>query len=230
MQKTPIWGIAPLNKFAYLCTRQLYTYQNMISVIIADDHRLVAEGIEKIIDGSNTAKVVAIADNISDATLLVADKQPDILLLDVAMPDGDGIDAIARLKDTGSGLRVIVLTVYAEPSVIRRAIEGGADGYILKNTGSKELIEGIMAVAGGEQFVCREAQSLLMGSEAAPSLTAREREVLRLIVEGNTMKQIAHRLNLGFETVHSYTKTMRQKLGCPNMSSLVRTAIERHLI
>ncbi len=202
----------------------------MISVIIADDHRLVAEGIEKLIDGSNTAKVVGIADNISDAALLVAEKQPDILLLDVAMPDGDGIDAIARLKETGSGLRVIVLTVYAEPSVIRRAIEGGADGYILKNTGSKELIEGIMTVAGGEQFVCREARWLLMGSEAAPSLTAREREVLRLIVEGNTMKQIAHRLNLGFETVHSYTKTMRQKLGCPNMSSLVRTAIERHLI
>ena len=202
----------------------------MISVIIADDHRLVAEGIEKLIDGSNTAKVVGIADNISDAALLVADKQPDILLLDVAMPDGDGIDAIARLKETGSGLRVIVLTIYAEPSVIRRAIEGGADGYILKNTGSKELIEGIMTVAGGEQFVCREARWLLMGSEAAPSLTAREREVLRLIVEGNTMKQIAHRLNLGFETVHSYTKTMRQKLGCPNMSSLVRTAIERHLI
>jgi DNA-binding NarL/FixJ family response regulator len=202
----------------------------MISVIIADDHRLVAEGIEKLIDGSNTAKVVGIADNISDAALLVAEKQPDILLLDVAMPDGDGIDAIARLKETGSGLRVIVLTIYAEPSVIRRAIEGGADGYILKNTGSKELIEGIMTVAGGEQFVCREARWLLMGSEAAPSLTAREREVLRLIVEGNTMKQIAHRLNLGFETVHSYTKTMRQKLGCPNMSSLVRTAIERHLI
>lgn len=202
----------------------------MISVIIADDHRLVAEGIEKLIDGSNTAKVVAIADNISDAALLVAEKQPDILLLDVAMPDGDGIDAIAKLKNTGCGLRVIVLTVYAEPSVIRRAIEGGADGYILKNTGSKELIEGIMTVAGGEQFVCREARWLLMGSEAAPSLTAREREVLRLIVEGNTMKQIAHRLNLGFETVHSYTKTMRQKLGCPNMSSLVRTAIERHLI
>ena len=202
----------------------------MISVIIADDHRLVAEGIEKLIDGSNTAKVVGIADNISDAALLVAEKQPDILLLDVAMPDGDGIDAIARLKETGSGLRVIVLTVYSEPSVIRRAIDGGADGYILKNTGSKELIEGIMTVAGGEQFVCREARWLLMGSEAAPSLTAREREVLRLIVEGNTMKQIAHRLNLGFETVHSYTKTMRQKLGCPNMSSLVRTAIERHLI
>ena len=202
----------------------------MISVIIADDHRLVAEGIEKLIDGSNTAKVVGIADNISDAALLVADKQPDILLLDVAMPDGDGIDAIAKLKNTNCGLRVIVLTIYAEPSVIRRAIEGGADGYILKNTGSKELIEGIMTVAGGEQFVCREARWLLMGSEAAPSLTAREREVLRLIVEGNTMKQIAHRLNLGFETVHSYTKTMRQKLGCPNMSSLVRTAIERHLI
>ena len=202
----------------------------MISVIIADDHRLVAEGIQKLIDESNAATVVAIAGNLSEAISMVASKQPDIMLLDVAMPDGDGIDAIAKIKEAYGKLKIIVLTIYAEPTVIRRALESGADGYILKNTGTKELIDGIKAVARGKQFVCQEARTLLIGSESAPALTSREREILRLIVEGFTMKEIAHRLNLGFETVHSYTKTMRQKLGCPNMSSLVRTAIERHLI
>lgn len=202
----------------------------MISVIISDDHRLVAEGIAKLIDGSNIAHVVAIAENLSETGRLLADKRPDILLLDVAMPDGDGIDSIKHLRDANPGQKVIILTTYAEPAVIRRALDSGANGYILKNTGIEEFMAGIETVAYGKQFVCEEARLLLIGSETAPSLTAREREILRLIVKGNTMKQIAHKLNLGFETVHSYTKTMRQKLGCPNMSSLVRTAIERHLI
>lgn len=202
----------------------------MISVIISDDHRLVAEGIAKLIDGSNIAHVVAIAENLSETGRLLADKRPDVLLLDVAMPDGDGIDSIEHLRDANPGQKVIILTTYAEPAVIRRALDSGANGYILKNTGIEEFMAGIETVAYGKQFVCEEARLLLIGSETAPSLTAREREILRLIVKGNTMKQIAHKLNLGFETVHSYTKTMRQKLGCPNMSSLVRTAIERHLI
>ena len=115
----------------------------MISVIIADDHRLVAEGIQKLIDESNTARVVAIAGSLSEATGIVASIQPDIMLLDVAMPDGDGIDAIATIKEAYGKLKVIVLTIYAEPTVIRRALEGGADGYILKNTSTEEFIDGI---------------------------------------------------------------------------------------
>jgi len=202
----------------------------MISVIIADDHRLVAEGIAKLIDGSNNARVVAIAETLSEVVGLLADKRPDILLLDVAMPDGDGIDAIKQLREANPGQKIIILTTYAEPAVIHRALGAGANGYILKNSDTDEFLDGIGTVAKEEQFICQEARSLLVGSETAPSLTTREREILRFIVDGYTMKQIAHKLNLGFETVHSYTKTMRQKLGCPNMSSLVRTAIERHLI
>lgn len=202
----------------------------MISVIIADDHRLVAEGIAKLIDESNNARVVAIAETLSEVVGLLADKRPDILLLDVAMPDGDGIDAIKQLREANPGQKIIILTTYAEPAVIHRALGAGANGYILKNSDTDEFLDGISTVARGEQFICQEARTLLIGSETAPPLTTREREILRLIVDGYTMKQIAHKLNLGFETVHSYTKTMRQKLGCPNMSSLVRTAIERHLI
>ena len=173
---------------------------------------------------------MAIAESLSETAGCIGCNHPDVLLLDVAMPDGDGIDAIKHLRDANPGQKVIILTTYAEPAVIRRALDSGANGYILKNTGIEEFMAGIETVAYGKQFVCEEARLLLIGSETAPSLTAREREILRLIVKGNTMKQIAHKLNLGFETVHSYTKTMRQKLGCPNMSSLVRTAIERHLI
>jgi DNA-binding NarL/FixJ family response regulator len=203
----------------------------MKNVIIADDHRLVANGIAGLIDGIEGIKVLAIANTLEESADLISLHRPDILLLDVAMPDGDGIDAIKEFVSLCPTLRIIVLTTYAEPSVIQRAKENGAHGYILKNSSTEELIEGICAVAGGEFFICKESRNLMIGqSEAPPELTIREREILRLIVEGNTMKQIADKLHLGFETVHSYTKYIRQKLGCNNTASLVRIAMERHLI
>lgn len=203
----------------------------MISIIIADDHRLVAEGIARLIDESGKAKVIAIAKDLSETASLLEARKVDILLLDVAMPDGDGIDAISHLTSLCQKLRVIVLTSYAEPAVIRRAMDSGARGYILKSTDPGELIDGITVVADGDTFISREAQQLLIGNgEQASELTAREREILRLVVEGLSMKEIADRLCLGFETVHSYTKYIRQKLGCNNIASLVRTAIERHLV
>jgi len=203
----------------------------MISIIIADDHRLVAEGIARLIDESKKARVTAIARNLNEASQLLRTTPCDILLLDVAMPDGDGIDAISRFTKLNQKLRIIVLTIYAEPAVIRRAMDAGAAGYILKNTDASELIDGITVVADGDTFVSKAAQQLLIDNgEAAPELTPREREILKLVVEGLSMKEIADRLCLGFETVHSYTKYIRQKLGCNNIASLVRTAIERHLV
>lgn len=203
----------------------------MITIIIADDHHLVAEGIARLIDESKKARVTAIARNLNEASQLLRTTPCDILLLDVAMPDGDGIDAISRFTKLNQKLRIIVLTIYAEPAVIRRAMDAGAAGYILKNTDASELIDGITVVADGDTFVSKAAQQLLIDNgEAAPELTPREREILKLVVEGLSMKEIADRLCLGFETVHSYTKYIRQKLGCNNIASLVRTAIERHLV
>lgn len=203
----------------------------MKSVIIADDHRLVANGIASLIDGKEGIKVLAVANTLKETASLLSRHQPDILLLDVAMPDGDGIDAIKEFMALCPALRIIVLTTYAESAVIQRAKENGAHGYILKNSSTEELIEGICTVGGGEFFICKESRNLITGlNETPPELTIREREILRLIVEGNTMKQIADKLHLGFETVHSYTKYIRQKLGCNNTASLVRIAMERHLI
>ncbi|MBR1461829.1 MAG: response regulator transcription factor [Prevotella sp.] len=203
----------------------------MIDVIIADDHKLVADGISRLIDGKENIKVVAVAHALKEAQELLSIHKPQVLLLDIAMPDGDGIDAIPLFTAASPHTRIIILTVYAERAVIKRAMDGGASGYILKSTSADEVIEGICEVARGNTFICRESQELFAGfKESAPSLTMREREILRLVVEGNTMKQIADKLNLGFETVHSYTKYLRQKLGCNNTASLVRRAIELHLV
>ena len=203
----------------------------MIRVIIVDDHQLVAEGVAKIIGACQKIEVIAIANSISMAISLLGIHKPDILLVDVAMPDGDGIDAIKMFTDVHPSMRIIVVTSYAEPAVIQRAMDNGADGYILKNAEADELTDGIMVVAKGDIYICKEAQELMIGhGDAPPELTKRELEILRLIVAGLTQKEIADRLCLGFETIHSYTKYIRQKLGCSNSAAMVRTAIERHLI
>ncbi len=201
----------------------------MTKLIIADNHRVVTEGIARLLPPHYICS--GLARTLAEAQELITQHQPDLLLLDIGMPDGDGIDAIPTLKAAQPRLRILILTMYAEAAVIQRALDNGAEGYILKSADREELILGIDTVAAGGTYVCKEAKALLMNSrEAAPELTQREREVLRLVVEGRTIKEIAEQLCLGFETVHSYTKSLRQKLGCPNIASLVRKAISLHLV
>ena len=203
----------------------------MIKVVIADDHRLVAEGIARLINDTQQAEVVAIAGTLEKATEHIAEKQPQVLLLDVAMPDGDGIEALHSLQHRCPAMRVIIFTSFSEPSVVRRAMSSGAAGYLLKNASTRELLECLQEVADGKEYICRGVQVPANGwRETLPALTMREREVLALIVEGKTIKEIADQLCLGFETVHSYTKYLRQKLGVGNTASLVRVALERHLV
>ena len=178
----------------------------VIRVAIADDHKMVAEGIARLIEESETAHVVGIAGTLGDAASLISAEQPDVLLLDVALPDGDGIDAIPQFLAASSQTRVVVLTMFGERAVIARALEA-------------------------EVYLCGESSRIQrISKEVAPTLTPREREILRLIVDGLSIKEIADRLCLGFETVHSYTKYLRRKLQANNTASLVRTAIEQHLV
>ena len=203
----------------------------MISVMIADDHVLVAEGLAKLINESCDAQVVAMASTLSETAEMLPQVKPQVLLLDVALPDGDGIDAIQQLRVQRPDLRIIVLTMFAEASVIHRAMQNGANGYLFKSAGVEEVRNAILTVEAGETYLSAEAQQMLSHEKQTPAtLTMREREILGLIAEGCTMKDIADRLCLGFETVHSYTKNLRQKLGCNNTASLVCKAIKQHLI
>ncbi|MBR1503758.1 MAG: response regulator transcription factor [Prevotella sp.] len=201
----------------------------MIKVMIADDHQLVAEGIVRLL--ASDANCCAITNTIAETKERLKIQKPDVILLDIAFPDGDGIDAIPELKAASEQTRILMFTMYAETAVIRRAMESGANGYLLKNANQHELKEAIRTLAKGESYVCKEAQQQIdFRSEAAPTLTPREREILKLVVDGKSTKEIANELCLGYETVHTYTKYLRQKLGCNNMASLVRTAMEQHLV
>ena len=203
----------------------------MIKAIIVDDHQLVAEGFKQLIDNNKTADVVAITGTIAAACPLIRDHQPDLLMLDVALPGSNGIDALPQLKALCPHMRVIIITMYAEPAVIRQAIDAHADGYLLKSAAPGELVEAINTVMSGNTFICREAKDIINGiPEDLPAITLRERDILPLLANGYSIKETADRLCLAFETVHSYTKSLRQKLHCNNMASLVRKAIELHLI
>lgn len=203
----------------------------MIQIVIADDHRLVAEGVAQLIHSQTSARVVAICGTLESAVSFLAEHHPDILLLDVALPDGDGIDAVGQLRRQSPQTRIIIFTMYAEPAVIKRALNNNVEGYLLKSCSADELKEAIETVAKGAAYICEEARQIMCcGQECPAQLTAREREILRLIVDGYSQKEIADQLCLAFETVHSYTKYIRQKLGSPNTATLVRMAIEQHLV
>lgn len=203
----------------------------MIEVLIVDDHRIVAEGVSQLMTGEEGIRTVGIAATLSEASQMMSELHPQVVLLDVALPDGDGIDALPELLSSSPETKVIVLTMFAEPSVIRRAMDAQAQGYLLKNTTKEELVEAIRMVAMGENYLSKEVRDQLLGDvKKAPVLTLREREIIRLMSEGCTMKEIADRLCLSFETVHSYTKNLRVKLGCNNTASMVRTAMEQHWI
>lgn len=203
----------------------------MIEVLIVDDHRIVAEGVSQLMTGEEGIRIVGIAATLSEASQMMSELHPQVVLLDVALPDGDGIDALPELLLSSPETKVIVLTMFAEPSVIRRAMDAQTQGYLLKNTTKEELVEAIRTVAMGENYLSKEVRDQLLSDvKKAPVLTLREREIIRLMSEGCTMKEIADRLCLSFETVHSYTKNLRVKLGCNNTASMVRTAMEQHWI
>ena len=200
-------------------------------ILIADDHRLVSQGIEQFIADSGAGEVVGVAYTIKEIKEQLSALQPDVLLLDVAFPDGDGIDAIPELRKLCKSTRIVMLTMYGEPNVVRRAMEQKADGFVLKGNGKEELIEALKAIGEGEKFLSKEAKELLgKNEEMTATLSPREREILKLIADGKTTKEIADSLYLGFETVHSYTKYMRQKLGAVNSAAMIRIAKDQHLL
>ncbi|MBQ0022928.1 MAG: response regulator transcription factor [Prevotellaceae bacterium] len=206
---------------------------DMIKIAISDDHKVITQSLDAMLQQSGGFEVIDHASNIAECeAMLEQNSDIDVLLLDIGMPDGNSLDYIETWKDRYPEVRILVLSTYAEAAVINRALSCGADGYVLKSSDKNELFEGIRVVMNGEQFVCQDAAAILQAHPQMDvvQLTPREREVLKLIVEGYSIKMIADRLCLGFETVHSYYKYLKLKLGVPNTAALVRVAMEQKLV
>lgn len=203
----------------------------MITVHITDDHKMLTEGLRILINETNIATVTGVSYSLSGCRNALAFKRPNVLLLDIKLPDGNGIDFCAEIRNKYPELKILALTTHDEYSVVRRMMENGANGYILKNALSEEIISGIEAVMNGDVFLSEEVDNLIKKQKSqAIWLTAREQELLRLIVNGYTNQEMADKLYLGVETIKTYRKNLILKLGAKNSMVLVKMAIENQLI
>ncbi|MCL2098543.1 MAG: response regulator transcription factor [Bacteroidales bacterium] len=203
----------------------------LIKVMIIDDHKMFVEGIERIINESGIAQVVAKAYTVREGRLMLSGEQADVLLLDIHLPDGNGIDLCAEILTKYPNMKILALTSFSEYTVVNRMLNNGALGYLLKNAMAEEILQGIETVNMGEKFICEEVNLLLKKqSGQAVVLTGREEELLRLICEGYINIEIADKMCLGVETINSYRKNLLFKLQARNTAVLVKMAIEQKII
>jgi len=200
-------------------------HSQLITVSIVEDHKMIAEGLEVLINDAENISVLGKAYSAAECWELLEREQPDVLMLDIGLPDVGGIDLCSKIKEKFPQLKVLMLTSYSELATIHRALDAGADGYVLKNSMREELLEGISVVASGERFLCDEVNMSLQKYESSPlELTRRELELLQLIVAGYTQPQLADKMCLGVQTIRSYRKNLNIKLDAHNTAQLVQNA------
>jgi DNA-binding NarL/FixJ family response regulator len=199
----------------------------MISVHITDDHKILVEGLRRLINESKNITIIGVSHTLEECRKALTRQTPDILLLDLSLPDGSGIDFCVEIHRKYPELKILILTTHNEYSVAKQVMANGASGYILKNALSEEVFAGIETVMAGEIFLCDEID-VLMKRRTKPEiwLTARERELLRLIVDGYTNQEIADKMFLSIETIKTYRKNLILKLGAKNSMLLVKMAME----
>ncbi len=195
----------------------------MIRVLLVDDHKLVRAGLQSLLDSTDDLTVVGAASDGAEAVALAEELQPDIVLMDLSMPGMDGIEATRRVVALGLGAQVLVLTSFSDGDRVRRTLDAGAVGYLLKDAEPDELLRGVRAVARGESPLdARAARAMLQAPRPAArgdDLTEREREVLELITRGMANKQIARALSISDSTVKAHVGSIFQRIGVTDRTS-----------
>ncbi|AHM63143.1 response regulator containing a CheY-like receiver domain and an HTH DNA-binding domain [Flammeovirgaceae bacterium 311] len=205
----------------------------MINIMIADDHKMIIDGLTSMLATEAGLQVTGEAANGKELLEKMQKTPVDIILMDINMPELDGIETTRNVKANFPAVRVLILSMYNNPEFIRNLLEVGASGYILKNTGKEELIEAIRQVYAGQNYYGKEVTKVMMeslrGSSSSNnySLTSREKDVLRLIVEECTTSEIAERLFISTHTVETHRKNLLSKLNLKNTAGLVKYAIEK---
>ena len=208
-------------------------------IVLADDHRLVREGLRRLLEERDDFEVVGEATTGHEAVQLTADKQPDLVLMDISMPGLSGIDATRRICKNGSTAKVLILSMHDNRSYVEEVLRAGASGYVLKDSAAADLLQAIDAVRGGDSFLSPTITQQVVDAIAHPaerpeaalaSLTDREREVLTLIAEGLSSKQIAKELGVSLKTIESHRANLMDKLDIHKVSGLVRFAIRSGLV
>ena len=209
----------------------------MISVILADDHPVVRDGLCFLLNAQQDIKVIGTADNGHEAVQLTTKLNPDVVVMDIAMPLLNGIEATQQITSTCPHTRVMILSIHFTSVHIQRALQAGAMGYLLKESAGEEVVEAIRTVHEGRRYLSRKIAETVVedyvrqgGGDVLEGLSPRERQVLQLIAEGKTSAEAAQILFLSVKTVETYRSRFMQKLGLKDMTALVKFAIQHGII
>ena len=207
---------------------------NPIHVLIVDDHAMVREGLKVLLEPLEYVAVVGVAATGSEALAAARQHRPDVVLLDINLPDMSGIDICQQLAAAQPGVKVLALTTFNEKLYVTRMMQAGAAGYVLKNALPEELAEAIAKVFAGKKFFSEEVQNLLLQAPArevaAPLLTRREKEVLAAIADGHTSQHVADVLHVSLLTIETHRRNLLTKFGVNNTALLIRQAGQLGLI
>jgi DNA-binding NarL/FixJ family response regulator len=206
----------------------------MIRVYIVDDHAVVIEGIYSLLQNEKGIQVVGYATSGTNCITYFFNHTADVILMDISLADMNGIDLCRQVKKNWPGLLVLALSTFNQGTYIRKMMEAGASGYLLKNASKTEIVEAIRAVTKGKTYLSFDAGQALKSTATSqatiPALTKREKEVLAHIAEGLTSMQIAEKLFISVDTVDSHRKNLHVKLNVKNTAMLIRFAVEGNLL
>lgn len=210
----------------------------MIQILIADDHRLVREGIRRILEEEQDFRVVAEASDGLEALEKARETNPDVILLDIMMPNLDGVETTRRLaKKRKPPARIVILTMYADEHYAARLLRMGASGYVVKDSAPTELVEAVRAVCRGERYISASLRDALairfiegMDREPLDSLSDREFQVLRRLASGATNREIAQELSLSVKTVDAHRLNLLAKLKLRNNAELTKFAVQNGIV
>ena len=203
-----------------------------IRVLLADDHALLREGLRALLSSIEDVEIVAEVANGREAVRRALELVPDVVLMDIGMPDMNGVEATAQLVAKLPSVRIIVLSMHGDAEHVQRALKGGAAGYLLKESAAAEVVAAVRAVHLGREYfspaVVRHARRRAAGTPLE-RLSSRERQVLQLVAEGRTSAEIAALVHLSPKSIDTYRSRLMRKLGVPDLAALVKFAVRHGL-
>lgn len=210
-----------------------------IRILLADDHTILRQGLRSLLSGQPGMSVVGEAENGRQAVQMARELKPDLVIMDVSMPDLNGIDATSQIRGLDPPARVIALSMYSDRRFVHQMFKAGAAGYLLKDCAAEELARAVRTVMDGQAYLSPAIAGVVVGelvrgltTEGVPgfsALTAREREVLQLIAEGRSTKEIACRLSVSVKTVETHRRQVMEKLQVNSVADLTKYAIREGL-
>jgi DNA-binding NarL/FixJ family response regulator len=205
----------------------------MIKIFIIDDHQMIIEGIYSLLQGEREIEWMGSVKLPSELMAVLKTKQPDVLLMDINLPQKNGLDLCIEVKEKYPAINIIGLSTSDQVSVIRKMKENGASGFLLKDASKQEIIMALREVSNGREYVSvsvAEALKKRMPNDQLPGLTKREKQILEFIAEGLTNQDIAAKLFLNSTTIDSHRKNMLTKFNVKNTAALIKIAVSNHLI